>query len=69
MKDVVLKIDGMSCGHCVRAVENTLKGVTGVAVRQVQIGSAEVRLDDPATVGTLIDALADAGYSAEERVG
>lgn len=69
MKDVVLKVDGMSCGHCVRAVEGALKSVPGATVQRVAIGTAAVALPDEVPVGQLIDALADAGYSAEERVG
>lgn len=69
MKQVALKVDGMSCGHCVRAVESALAEVPGVTVEQVQIGSAKVRVEDATTVTSLVDALADAGYSAEELVG
>ncbi len=69
MKDVVLKVDGMSCGHCVRAVEGALRSVAGATVQRVEIGRASVALTEAVPVGALIDALADAGYSAEERVG
>jgi copper chaperone len=67
MKDVVLKVEGMSCGHCVRAVDQALRAVPGASVRKVEIGAAEVQLDDAVPVGVLVDALADAGYTAEER--
>jgi copper chaperone len=67
MKDVVLKVEGMSCGHCVRAVDAALRGVDGASVRRVELGTAELQLDDAVPVGVLIDALADAGYTAEER--
>ena len=67
MKDVVLKVEGMSCGHCVRAVDEALKSVAGTSVRRVELGAAEVQVEDAVPVGALIDALADAGYSAEER--
>ncbi len=69
MKQVTLKVDGMSCGHCVRAVESALAQVPGVTVEAVQIGSAKVRVDEHTTVTTLVDAISDAGYSAEELVG
>ena len=67
MKEVRLKVDGMSCGHCVRAVEAALKGVDSAVVHRVELGSAEVEVPESVGVGVLIDALADAGYSAEER--
>lgn len=67
MEQVTLEVQGMSCGHCVAAVKAALGDVEGVEVEAVSIGSATVRLDPAKTsVGTLIDAVADAGYSADE---
>lgn len=66
MKNVSLKVSGMSCGHCVRAVEQALKQVDGATVESVQVGQAKVVLDDAVPVGALIDAVSDAGYEAVE---
>ena len=62
---VTLAITGMSCGHCVAAVTDTLEQLPGVDVRQVSIGSAAVALE-PGTVSTVavIDAIREAGYAA-----
>ena len=62
---VILAIDGMSCGHCVRAVTEALTEVPGVRVERVTIGSAELAYD-PATasVDDATRAIAEAGYSA-----
>ncbi|HEY5545598.1 MAG TPA: cation transporter [Gemmatimonadaceae bacterium] len=66
-KQLKLDVSGMSCGHCVHAVREALGTVPGVTVEEVQIGSATVSLDeDKATVGTLLDAISDAGYEASE---
>lgn len=67
MKAVTLKVAGMSCGHCVRAVEDALKGVSGAKVDGggVQMGQATVQIEDSVAVGALIDAISDAGYEAE----
>ena len=67
MERVTLEVQGMSCGHCVRAVDEALKSVAGVQVERVEIGSATVSYD-PAkvTMGSLIDAVSDAGYEAKE---
>ena len=67
MKQVNLKVAGMTCGHCVKAVEQALKDVPGAKVESVQIGRASVATDDTVTVGALIDAVGDAGYEAEEE--
>jgi copper chaperone len=65
MERITLKVDGMSCGHCVKAVEKAIAGVQGVTLEQVAIGSATIAFDPARTdVGTLIDAVADAGYEA-----
>ena len=45
MEKVVIGISGMSCGHCVTAVQKALAAVPGVVVESVQIGSATVVLD------------------------
>lgn len=67
MEKVTLKVGGMSCGHCVKAVEQALRSVEGVQLEQLAIGSATVSFDPTrTTVGALIDAVADAGYEASE---
>lgn len=65
MKQFELKVEGMSCQHCVRAVDDALRSVDGVEVDEVAIGRASVRLADGVTVSTVIDALNDVGYTAE----
>ena len=63
MERVTLAIDGMSCGHCVKSVEQALKALDGVAVEQVAIGTATVQYDPAATsVDRLKDAVEDEGY-------
>jgi copper ion binding protein len=65
MEPLTLQIDGMSCGHCVARVEKTLAKLPGVAVRKVDIGSAEVMYDPDRTPFEHIrQALDDAGYTA-----
>jgi copper chaperone len=61
-----LKIDGMTCGHCVAAVRRALESVPGVQVADVQIGSAELNATaDELPIQAIKDAVADAGYYAE----
>jgi copper chaperone len=66
-----LRIDGMSCQHCVRAVFTALTPVEGILSADVSIGSAVVEHDGRATVDALRAAIAVAGYDAvvaeEER--
>lgn len=65
MQHMTLKIDGMSCGHCVARVEKTLAKLDGVSVRRVAIGSAEIGYDPERTSFAHIrEAIDDAGYTA-----
>jgi copper chaperone len=63
MDRIKLKIEGMSCGHCVSAVDKALKGLDGVQVEQVAIGTATVSYDPAATSPERITrAVEDEGY-------
>lgn len=66
MAQLHLTISGMTCGHCVAAVERALDGVPGVAGRKVSIGAAEVEYD-PARTGPqrITAAVREMGYPAE----
>jgi copper chaperone len=57
-----IRLNGMSCAHCVRAVFTSLAGVEGVARAEVSIGSAEIEHDGRVTVEALRAAIAVAGY-------
>jgi copper chaperone len=65
MPELTLEINGMSCNHCVAAVKGALGRLDGVAVQQVEIGSARVSYD-PARVTPeqIVDAVNDEGYAA-----
>lgn len=58
-----VRIEGMSCQHCVRAVFTALAAVEGISRADVGIGAAEVEHDGTVTVEQLRDAIAVAGYS------
>jgi copper chaperone CopZ len=65
MEPLKLTIEGMSCEHCVRAVKSRLTKTPGVAVDEVEIGSATLRYDPSKTnVDEIEDAIADEGYTA-----
>ena len=65
MESLHLTIEGMTCSHCVRAVEGRLKKTPGVEVQDVKIGSADLRYDPARTdVDEIAEAIADEGYTA-----
>ena len=63
---ITLAITGMSCGHCVRAVDAALAALPGVAVHEVAVGRATVALDAAhgPSVDAVLAAVDDAGYPA-----
>jgi copper chaperone len=65
MERLNLKIEGMSCDHCVRAVRGRLERTPGVKVDEVTIGSALLDYDPAKTnVDDIEEAIADEGYTA-----
>ncbi|HEX6576102.1 MAG TPA: heavy-metal-associated domain-containing protein [Gemmatimonadaceae bacterium] len=64
MTRTTMKIDGMSCGHCVMAVRKALEGVDGTNVENVALGTATVEYDPNVTSPQKIaEAINDAGYA------
>lgn len=65
-KETLLKVDGMSCGSCVRHVDVALKDVDGVSKVDVRLRKGEVLVqhDADTAVESLVKALADAGYES-----
>lgn len=61
-----LQVDGMTCASCVGRVERALKKVPGVQSASVNLATerASVQVSDGTDVGTLIAAIAKAGYEA-----
>ncbi len=49
MAEVTIKIEGMSCQHCVMSVKKAVDGLEGVSSSDVSIGSARVVYDEPKT--------------------
>lgn len=69
MSIVTLKVEGMTCDHCVRAVTGALERVNGVQRAKVDrdAGRAVVDYDETRTdPRTLANAVMDEGYTAEE---
>lgn len=66
MKDITLAIGGMSCGHCLNAVNKAIAAVPGVEVKSVQIGRAEIRVPESSAADQAVRAAVEgAGYKVE----
>jgi copper chaperone len=65
MKTLV-RVEGMTCQHCVRAVFTALAGVEGVSRADVRIGAAEVEHDGSVMASAIAAAIELAGYRVGE---
>ncbi|MDP6439196.1 MAG: cation transporter, partial [Candidatus Brocadiia bacterium] len=69
MAEVTLHISGMHCASCAQTAEEALKAVKGVGRAAVSFAASQAQVScDPAVVSVqdLIEAVAGAGYAAEE---
>ncbi|HEY3437103.1 MAG TPA: cation transporter [Actinotalea sp.] len=65
---VTINVAGMTCGHCVRSVQEevgAIAGVTDVAVELVAGGESQVRISstEPLTDDDIRGAIVEAGYT------
>lgn len=58
----ILRIEGMTCQHCVSTVRTALQGLEGLHVLEVEIGRATVGLEEPLETGIIAAALESKGY-------
>jgi len=69
MKKVELKVEGMSCGHCVMSLKKELSKIEGANVLDVQVGSAKIEYDEQKVDSALITAAVDeAGFILAEEI-
>ena len=59
-----LKIIGMTCGHCQKAVTEALRSVDGVAKVDVNLADGVAKVEGSNDTSTLISAVEEEGYSA-----
>lgn len=62
---VVLKVEGMTCGHCKNAVEKAVKAIPGVSSAEVTLEDNTVTINfDTHVVGleAIKNAIVEAGY-------
>ena len=65
MTQVLVPIEGMSCSHCVLAVETAAKSVPGVQRVEVSLdrNQAQVEVDDGGDLTAIEAAIVAAGYT------
>ena len=61
---IELRVEGMTCGHCVSAVTRAVKAVDPEANVEVDLGTGKVRVAGRSSAEALGKAIAEAGYPA-----
>ena len=66
MTQTILKIEGMTCDHCVKTVQKALKSVTGVTQVEVSLPlkQAVVQSEKPLDEAAAVKAVEEEGYKA-----
>jgi copper chaperone CopZ len=59
-----LKVDGMTCMHCVGAVRKALQQVPGVEAAEVSLEKGQAVVTGDADVQAMVAAVKEEGYSA-----
>ncbi len=63
MTDITIKIEGMSCQHCVMRVKKAIETLKGIYELDVQIGTAKLKFDETQIKKEEIEkAITNAGY-------
>jgi copper chaperone len=63
MQTVTLKVEGMSCGHCVNSVEGAVKKLGAAGKVDLNAGSVTVDFDESKiTLNSIKEAIEDQGY-------
>lgn len=68
MQSVTLKVEGMSCGHCVKAVESSVGELNGIETVKVNLDEANVAVsfnDAQISVEQIKETIEEQGYDVE----
>jgi len=65
MQNVTLNVQGMSCGHCVKAVESSVSELNGIETVAVDLDAAKVDIafdEAQVSVDQIKETIEDQGY-------
>lgn len=65
MSQYQFQVAGMSCGHCVRAVEEAVQGVDAQAQVKVELARGQVQVESTQPREALAAAITEAGYTVQ----
>ncbi|UGB32928.1 copper chaperone CopZ [Metabacillus sp. B2-18] len=65
MQKIILTVNGMSCGHCVNAIEGNVGKLNGVSQVKVHLNEGKVELEfnpEIVSLDTIKETIDDQGY-------
>ncbi|ACB84681.1 copper chaperone CopZ [Natranaerobius thermophilus] len=65
LENITLKVEGMACEHCKKAIEKELNNLDGVDKAEVELSKGQVDVSfnpDRVTKEDLVNAITEAGY-------
>lgn len=68
MQNVTLKVQGMSCGHCVNSIEGSVGQLEGVSQVSVKLDDAQVEVtfnESQVSLDQIKETIEDQGYEVE----
>ena len=66
---ITLNVEGMSCGHCVKAVEGSVGKLSGVKEVKVDLESSSVQVNfesDQVDIQQITDTIEEQGYDVKQ---
>ena len=61
----IFNVQGMTCGHCVRAVTDAIKGEDPAAEVQIDLAKGEVAVQSQMAADQIIGLIVEEGYTAK----
>lgn len=61
----VFNVQGMTCGHCVKAVTKAIQALDGSAQVEVDLAGRQVKVQGTASAQRIVEALGEEGYQAQ----
>jgi copper chaperone len=61
---ILLKIEGMTCGHCVASVKTALSAVTGAEAVEVDLKAGTAKVGGTPEPSALLEAVEEEGFTA-----
>ncbi|MFJ2712712.1 MULTISPECIES: cation transporter [unclassified Pseudomonas] len=61
----VFNVQGMSCGHCVKAITNAVQAKDPAASVRVDLAAKEVGVESALSADQVIEAISEEGYAVK----